>query len=185
MFQLRGLAPQTGRTSSNILIARIAPERDVDKRDQSEDREHRRHLSRATLSRYSRMRMEARRRALDGIATRQREADEKRKKEAEQKRKQEQEPEQEQGRVAWLRRYSWPYKSPTRTERKFHGSDRNDKSASIPQPNVTATLTQNAHQWRLPSGQESVLEREPVPLGPRPAGTCNARHVCPGAAWWR
>jgi hypothetical protein len=43
------------------------------------------HVSRAMLSRYSHVRMEAKRRALDGIATRQREADEKRKKEAEQK----------------------------------------------------------------------------------------------------
>jgi hypothetical protein len=43
------------------------------------------HVSRATLSRYSHMRMEAKRRALDGIATRQHEPDEKRKKEAEQK----------------------------------------------------------------------------------------------------
>ena len=37
------------------------------------------------LSRYSHVRMEAKRPALDGIATRQREADEKRKNEAEQK----------------------------------------------------------------------------------------------------
>jgi hypothetical protein len=43
------------------------------------------HVSRAMLSRYSHVRMEAKRRALDGIATRQREAGEKRKKEAEQK----------------------------------------------------------------------------------------------------
>jgi integrase len=42
------------------------------------------HVSRAMLSRYSHVRMEAKRRALDGIATRQREADEKRKKAAEQ-----------------------------------------------------------------------------------------------------
>jgi site-specific recombinase XerD len=41
------------------------------------------HVSRAMLSRYSHVRMEAKRRALDGIATRQREADEKRKKEEE------------------------------------------------------------------------------------------------------
>ena len=46
------------------------------------------HVSRAMLSRYSHVRMEAKRRALDGIATRQREADEKRKKEAEQKQEQ-------------------------------------------------------------------------------------------------
>jgi hypothetical protein len=39
------------------------------------------HVSRAMLSRYSHVRMEAKRRALDEIATRQREADEKRKKE--------------------------------------------------------------------------------------------------------
>ena len=37
------------------------------------------HVSRAMLSRYSHVRMEARRRALDGIAARQRAADEKRK----------------------------------------------------------------------------------------------------------
>jgi hypothetical protein len=37
------------------------------------------HVSRATLSRYSHVRMEAKRRALDTTATRQREADEKRK----------------------------------------------------------------------------------------------------------
>jgi integrase len=43
------------------------------------------HVSRAMLSRYSHVRMEAKRRALDEIATRQRAADEKRKKEAEQK----------------------------------------------------------------------------------------------------
>jgi hypothetical protein len=41
------------------------------------------HVSRAMLSRYSRVRMEAKRRALDEIATRQRAADEKRKEEAE------------------------------------------------------------------------------------------------------
>ena len=41
------------------------------------------HVSRAMLSRYSHMRMEAKRRALDDIAARQRVADEKRKKEAE------------------------------------------------------------------------------------------------------
>src|SRR5436305_15040170 len=43
------------------------------------------HVSRALLSRYSHVRMEATRRALDEIATRQRTADEKRKKESEQK----------------------------------------------------------------------------------------------------
>jgi hypothetical protein len=42
-------------------------------------------VSRAMLSRYSHVRMEARRRALDEIATRQNTADEKRQKEAEQK----------------------------------------------------------------------------------------------------
>jgi len=41
------------------------------------------HVSRAMLSRYSHVRMEAKRRALDGIAALQREADEKRHKEAE------------------------------------------------------------------------------------------------------
>ena len=41
------------------------------------------HVSRAMLSRYSHVRMEAKRRALDEIATRQRTADEKRKEEAE------------------------------------------------------------------------------------------------------
>jgi hypothetical protein len=41
------------------------------------------HVSRAMLSRYSHVRMEAKRRALDEIATRQRAADEKRKTEAE------------------------------------------------------------------------------------------------------
>jgi hypothetical protein len=41
------------------------------------------HVSRAMLSRYSHVRMEAKRRALDEIAVRQRAADEKRKKEAE------------------------------------------------------------------------------------------------------
>ena len=41
------------------------------------------HVSRAVLSRYSHVRREAKRRALDGIATRQREADERRKKDAE------------------------------------------------------------------------------------------------------
>ena len=39
-------------------------------------------------SRYSHVRMEGKRRALDGIAARQREADEKRQKEAEQEQKQ-------------------------------------------------------------------------------------------------
>jgi integrase len=46
------------------------------------------HVSRAMLSRYSHVRMEAKRRALDGIATRQREADEKREEEAEKRRQQ-------------------------------------------------------------------------------------------------
>ena len=41
------------------------------------------HVSRAMLSRYSHVRMEAKRRALDEIAARQRAADKKRKKEAE------------------------------------------------------------------------------------------------------
>jgi hypothetical protein len=41
------------------------------------------HASRAMLSRYSHVRMEAKRRALDEIAARQRAADEKRKEEAE------------------------------------------------------------------------------------------------------
>ena len=41
------------------------------------------HVSRAMLSRYSHVRMEAKRRALDQIAARQRGADEKRKTEAE------------------------------------------------------------------------------------------------------
>jgi len=41
------------------------------------------HVSRAMLSRYSHVRMEAKRRALDEIATRQKAADEKRQKEAE------------------------------------------------------------------------------------------------------
>ena len=41
------------------------------------------HVSRAMLSRYSHVRMEAKRRALDEIAARQRAADEKRKQEAE------------------------------------------------------------------------------------------------------
>ena len=41
------------------------------------------HVSRARLSRYSHVRMEAKRRALDEIAVRQRAADEKRKKDAE------------------------------------------------------------------------------------------------------
>jgi integrase len=43
------------------------------------------HVSRAMLSRYSHVRMEAKRRALDEIASRQRTADEKRKEEAEQR----------------------------------------------------------------------------------------------------
>jgi integrase len=42
------------------------------------------HVSRAMISRYSHVRMEARRRALDEIAARQRAADEKRQKEAQQ-----------------------------------------------------------------------------------------------------
>ena len=41
------------------------------------------HVSRAMLSRYSHVRMEAKRRALDEIAARQHAADEKRQKEAE------------------------------------------------------------------------------------------------------
>jgi hypothetical protein len=41
------------------------------------------HVSRAMLSRYSRVRMEAKRRALDEIAARQRTTDEKRKGDAE------------------------------------------------------------------------------------------------------
>jgi hypothetical protein len=44
------------------------------------------HVSRAMLSRYSHVRMEAKRRALDEVAARQRAADEKRKKEADQQR---------------------------------------------------------------------------------------------------
>jgi hypothetical protein len=44
------------------------------------------HVSRAMLSRYSHVRMEAKRRALDEIATRQRTADEKRKQEIERQR---------------------------------------------------------------------------------------------------
>ncbi len=44
------------------------------------------HVSRAMLSRYSHVRMEAKRRALDEIATRQRTADEKRKHEIDRKR---------------------------------------------------------------------------------------------------
>jgi len=43
------------------------------------------HVSRAMLSRYSHVRMEAKRRALDEIAARQCAADEKRRKEAEQR----------------------------------------------------------------------------------------------------
>ena len=43
------------------------------------------HVSRAMLSPYSQVRMEAKRRALDEIAARQRVADEKRKSEAEQR----------------------------------------------------------------------------------------------------
>ena len=43
------------------------------------------HVSRAMLSRYSHVRMEAKRRALDEIAARQRAADEKRKAEVERK----------------------------------------------------------------------------------------------------
>ena len=42
------------------------------------------HVSRAMLSRYSHVRMEAKRRVLDEIATRQRAADKKREQEAEQ-----------------------------------------------------------------------------------------------------
>jgi hypothetical protein len=45
------------------------------------------HVSRAMLSRYSHVRMVAKRRALDEIATNQRTADEKRKDEAEQQAK--------------------------------------------------------------------------------------------------
>lgn len=41
------------------------------------------HVSRAMLARHSHVRMEAKRRALDGIAARQRAADEKRQEEAE------------------------------------------------------------------------------------------------------
>ena len=41
------------------------------------------HVSRAMISRYSQVRMEAKRRALDEIAARQRAADEKRKEDAE------------------------------------------------------------------------------------------------------
>ena len=44
------------------------------------------HVSRAMLSRYSHVRMEAKRRALDEIAARQGVADEKRKEEAERRR---------------------------------------------------------------------------------------------------
>ena len=44
------------------------------------------HVSRAMLSRYSHVRMEAKRRALDEIAARQRAADAKRQKEAERQR---------------------------------------------------------------------------------------------------
>ena len=44
------------------------------------------HVSRAMLSRYSHVRMEAKRRALDEIATRQRAADEKRQADAERQR---------------------------------------------------------------------------------------------------
>ncbi len=79
IFQLRGLAPQTGRTFSNILKARSY------RSAMSTDATNRRimsiagHVSRAMLSRYSHVRMEAKRRALDEIAARQRAADEKRK----------------------------------------------------------------------------------------------------------
>jgi hypothetical protein len=45
------------------------------------------HVSRAMLSRYSHVRMEAKRRALDEIATRQRAADERRNEEAERREK--------------------------------------------------------------------------------------------------
>ena len=45
------------------------------------------HVSRAMLSRYSHVRMEAKRRALDEIAARQTSADEKRRKEAERQEK--------------------------------------------------------------------------------------------------
>ena len=45
------------------------------------------HVSRASLSRYSHVRMEAKRRALDDIAARQRAADEERKAEAERQRR--------------------------------------------------------------------------------------------------
>ena len=48
---------------------------------------HAPHVSRATLSRYSHVRMEAKRRALDEIAARQGAADEKRQKEAERQQK--------------------------------------------------------------------------------------------------
>jgi len=44
------------------------------------------HVSRAMLSRYSHVRLEAKRRALDEIGSRQRTADEKRKQEIERKR---------------------------------------------------------------------------------------------------
>jgi hypothetical protein len=46
------------------------------------------HVSRAMLSRYSHVRMEGRRRAREGIAARQREADERHQKEAAQEQKQ-------------------------------------------------------------------------------------------------
>ena len=55
------------------------------RRRRRDDHEYRGHVSRAVLSRYFHVRMEAKRRALDEIAARQNSADEKRKKEAEQK----------------------------------------------------------------------------------------------------
>ena len=63
------------------------------------------HISRALLSRYSHVRMEAKRRALDEIAERQRAADEKRKEDAERQ-------QQAAARHAGSRRI-WPEHLPT------------------------------------------------------------------------
>ena len=82
-FQSSGLAPQPGRTYSNVLKARSHGSA------MSTNATNRRimsiagHVSRAMLSRYSHVRMEAKRRALDEIAACQRAADEKRREDAE------------------------------------------------------------------------------------------------------
>jgi hypothetical protein len=83
IFQLRGLVPQTGRTSSKVLKARVAPKLAESGAGDEVIMSIAGQVLRAMLSRYSHVRMEANRRALDEIVARQRAADAKAREEAE------------------------------------------------------------------------------------------------------